>query len=103
LIGRDEFEKAKYEQENRFLNKSFGVIITPIISVSAVSVSMSQAYIAWKSSIETIKNEREKSERSYSFDIAKFLMLRRDDINTGDIHKLRYIRQVVISSFRLQS
>ena len=107
---RFEFERQRFERENRFFNKNFGIIITAVISISAVTVSALQAYIAYSSSISQLENDRQKNERAYQLDlqksetayaleIAKFLMEKRSDITSTDISTVKYIRQIVVASF----
>lgn len=98
-----ELEERKFKVDNSFFNKNFGVIITGIISIATVAVSLvvslSQLWINSNNSSSQMQMDRDRNDRSFQFDIAKFLLERKAEINTSDIGQAKYIRNVVISFF----
>ncbi len=94
-----ELEEQKSIRESRFFNKHFGVIITSIISAATIIVSVTQLLISSSYNATQLKNEIEKTKRSFDFEVAKFLMEKGADIITTDVGKAQYIRAVVLSSF----
>src|ERR1043166_7186909 len=100
---RLELDEQRFKLDNNFFNKNFGVIITGIISIATVVVSLivslSQLWINSNTSSSQMQMDRDRNDRSFQFDIAKFLLERKADINTSDIGQAKYIRNVVISFF----
>jgi len=92
-------EELRYAHDNRFFNKNFGVIVTSIISAATIIVSVTQLYISSNYNAGQLRNEQEKNARTFSFDVAKFLMAQRDEILSNDVNKAEYFRTVVVSSF----
>jgi predicted chitinase len=100
---RLELDEQRFRLDDNFFNKNFGVIITGIISIATVVVSLivslSQLWINSNTSSSQMQMDRDRNDRSFQFDIAKFLLERKADINTSDIGQAKYIRNVVISFF----
>jgi len=98
-----ELDERRFQAENNLFNKNFGVIITGIVSAAAIVVSLvvsiSQMRISSSNSSSQLKIEREKNDRSFQFDIAKFLLEQKAEINTADVAQAKYIRNVVVSLF----
>jgi putative chitinase len=94
-----DFDRLKYERDNTFFNKNFGVIITAIISAATVFVSVSQIIISTNYNNSQLTNAQVKADRDFAFDLAKFMLAQREDINTSDLNKARYIRNTVIAFF----
>jgi putative chitinase len=94
-----EFERTKYERDSTFFNKNFGVIITGLVSIATIVVSGSGILISSNYNATQLANARSQGERSFSFDVAKFMLERREDISTTDTLKAGYARNVVIALF----
>jgi putative chitinase len=98
-----DLDERKFQADNKLLNKNFGVIITGIISLAAVIVSLvvslAQLRISSNNSLSQLQIDREKNDRSFQFDIAKFLLEQKGEINTSDVGQAKYIRNVVIAFF----
>lgn len=93
------FEKEKHAQDSNVINKHFGAIIAAIVSLSAVFVSSAQIYISATGNNNKLLLDKSKTDREFELAISRFLMEQRDQINTNDIGKLMYVRNVVIASF----
>ena len=94
-----EFEQQKYERDNTFFNKNFGVIITALVSAATIIVSGSGIWIGRAYNQAQLDNAKNQSDRNFSFDVAKLLLERQADINTDDTIKAAYARNIVIALF----
>ncbi len=100
------WQKQRAEVENKFLNKYFGIIITAIVSVAAVVVSHQQVIVAREQVVISSTNAKAqtdneilKNDRQFYFEIAKFLLDRRQELTTREIDKVVYLRTVVMTAF----
>jgi hypothetical protein len=85
--------------ESGLLNRNFGVIITAIVSIAAVTVSYMQLTISLNNSKAQLENDSLKNDRQFYFEVAKFLLANRQELTTQDTARVIYLRNVVISSF----
>ena len=93
------WQKATQQQENNIFNRNFGVIITAIISGAAIVVSYLQLTISSTNAQAQIENERLKNDRQFYFEIAKFLLEHRTEMEANDDATVAYLKNVVVSTF----
>jgi hypothetical protein len=98
-VEKFQFEKARHLRENGLIARNFGVIITAIISFSAIVVSYLQLTISTNNAKAQIDNEQLKNDRQFYFEIAKFLLDHQQDMTTNEKSKVVYLKNVVVSSF----
>jgi putative chitinase len=93
------FEEKKYERDNTFFNKNFGVIITALVSLATIVVSGSGIWIGRAYNEAQLENAKNQSDRTFAFGIAKFMLDKGDDITTTNPTRARYIQTAVIAFF----
>jgi hypothetical protein len=93
------WQKTMDMEQKRFINRNFGVIITAIVSIAAVTVSSLQLKIASNNARDQLENERLRNDRQFYLEITKFLLDRQQQMTTTDKEKVIYLRSVVMSSF----
>jgi len=100
-LERDRYhwEKASKEAESTILNRHFGVIITGIISIAAITVSFAQLSISSNNARTQIDYEKIKNDRQFYLEAARFLLTFERDLKTQDVERIAYFRDVVVSSF----
>ncbi|MBR0884017.1 MULTISPECIES: hypothetical protein [Bradyrhizobium] len=114
-VQKFEFEKSK-SRGLRFFNSNLGVIITAIIGTATIAVSYLQLQINRESSANQLELQRstndaqltlekskasaaqEKDERTFQFDVARLMLERQSDINTEEIKRVYYLREIVMSA-----
>ncbi|UEM13817.1 hypothetical protein J4G43_005845 [Bradyrhizobium barranii subsp. barranii] len=119
-VQKFEFEKSK-SRGLRFFNSNLGVIITAIIGTATIAVSYLQLQINRESSANQLELQRstndaqltlekskasaaqEKDERTFQFDVARLMLERQSDINTEEIKRVYYLREIVMSALTVGS
>lgn len=114
-VQKFEFEKSR-SRGLRFFNSNLGVIITAIIGTATIAVSYLQLQINRESSANQLELQRstseaqlnlekskasaaqEKDERTFQFDVARLMLERQSDINTEEIKRVYYLREIVMSA-----
>ena len=114
---RFEFEKGRVRQEGSFFNKNFATLITGAISVAALSISISQVWVAniqknrelrrqdheltleKERNEEQSKLERERDDRKWNYESLQFVADHRDVIFGKDELQQSRICQVMFVTF----
>ncbi|MCK1548135.1 hypothetical protein IVB11_03510 [Bradyrhizobium sp. 177] len=114
-VQKFEFEKSK-SRGLRFFNSNLGVIITAIIGTATIAVSYLQLQINRESSANQLVLQgsisdaqlnlekskasaaQEKDERTFQFDVARLMLERQSDINTEEVKRVYYLREIVMSA-----
>lgn len=124
-LERDKFEFEK--SKSRFFNSNIGLVITAIIGTATIVVSYlqllnnhefsvyqqnlqkqisdNQLELQRKTSeaqqrLEELKARaaQEKDERTFQFDVARLMLERQSDINTEELKRVYYLREIVLSA-----
>jgi hypothetical protein len=100
-LEREKFlwQKTAQEADRSIVNRHIGVIITAIVSVSAIAVSYAQLNISSTNAKAQLDNEKLRSDRQFYLEAARFMLVYEQDLKSDDVERLRYFRDVVISAF----
>jgi predicted chitinase len=112
------FEEAKYALERdkfdrertrvgiaAFVNNNLGIVVSAIVGVATIIVSALQLRISTGTARAQFDLEQSKfseatakDERAFAFDFARFLLEKQTELNTTDVNKVAYLRNVVIAT-----
>jgi hypothetical protein len=111
-LERERFESEKKiaAQESRFFYRNFATVISAAISIAALSVSISQVWVAKiekqreidqaKAKAESeLELARERDDRKWNYDALQFVSSNKDAIFGGDELQQKRIRDVMVVTF----
>jgi hypothetical protein len=107
---RFEFEKEKASRESRFFYKNFATVISAAISIAALSVSISQVWVAKierqreldQAKFRAASEEqlaRDRDDRKWNYDSLQFVSTNKDLIFGENESQRNRIRKVMVVTF----
>lgn len=101
--GKLKIERMKYDRDGKFLYRNFGVVITAIVSVTAVILSSIQLVISNNNNKSSLELADKRSTEQVTLDLSKFVMGNKDAFRSNDIDELKFIVEVIVSLFPEQT